>query len=78
MNNFNYTNSETIVKKGGKIVRKVTIKKGKGYKSVTKYSRGEKSRTIRKPLHKHEIKKIKMRKFIPKLFSDCENCITKK
>jgi hypothetical protein len=77
MNHFNYNNSETTIKKGGKIIRRVTIKKGKGYKSFTKYSKGKKPKTVRKPLHKHEIEKIKRRKFIPNLFADCEHCITK-
>ena len=37
MENFNYANTETKTRIGGKVVRKVTIKNGKGYKSVTKY-----------------------------------------
>lgn len=78
MDNFNYQNSETISQKGGKIVRKVTIKKGKGFKSVTTYRKGKKTKTVKKPLHNHHIQQIKMRKFIPGLFSDCKNCKTKK
>lgn len=71
MDNFNYYNSETILQKGGKTVRKVTIKAGKGHKSVTKYRRGKKISIVRKPLHREHIEQIKMRKFIPGLFSDC-------
>jgi hypothetical protein len=78
MHNFNYSNSETVVQKGGKTVRKVTIKKGKGYKSVTIYRKGKKVSTIRKPIHQDHIEKIKTRQFIPGLFSDCVNCKTKK
>jgi len=74
----NYKCSETIAQKGGKIVRKVSIKKGRGYKSVTTYRKGKRVSTVRKPLHKDHIEKIKMRKFIPGLFSDCVNCKTKK
>ena len=42
-NNFNYENTEVKQQMGGKVVRKVSIKKGKGYKSVTKYHKGKKS-----------------------------------
>ena len=56
---------------GGKIVRKVTIKNGKGYKSVTKYHKGKKISTAKKPIHKDHINLIQMGKFIPGLFSDC-------
>ena len=78
MDNFNYQNSETFQQKGGKTVRKVIIKKGKGYKSVTTYRKGKKGKTVKKPLHKHHIQQIKMRKFIPGLFNDCVNCKSKK
>ena len=47
MENFNYANTETKTRIGGKVVRKVTIKNGKGYKSVTKYRKGKKVRTIK-------------------------------
>ena len=42
MNNLNYENTEIKLQNGGKIVRKVSIKNGKGYKSITKYRRGKK------------------------------------
>lgn len=70
---FNYNNIETKPMAGGKIVRKVSIKNGKGYKSVTKYSKGKKQYTNKKPIHEDHIEMIKMSKFIPGLFSDC-NC----
>jgi hypothetical protein len=70
---FNYENIETKIQSGGKkIVRKVTIKNGKGYKSVTRYHKGKKTYTIKKPIHKYHIESIKMRKFIPELFLDCK------
>jgi hypothetical protein len=72
--NFNYENTEVKTMTGGaKIVRKVSIKKGRGYKSVTKYRKGKKSATIKKPIHKTHIELIKIGKFIPGLFLDC-NC----
>ena len=51
-NNFNYQNIEVKKMMGGsKIVRKVSIKNGKGYKSITKYRKGKKSKTIKKPIN---------------------------
>jgi len=72
-NNFDYTNTEIKLQGGGsKTVRKIVIKKGKGYKSVTKYNKGKKTRMIKKPIHKLHIELIKNRKFIPGLFMDCK------
>jgi hypothetical protein len=67
-----YSNTEVkALQNGGKIVRKVSIKNGKGYKSVTKYHKGKKIGTAKKPIHKDHISLIQMGKFIPGLFSDC-------
>jgi hypothetical protein len=71
-NNFNYENTEVNLQKGGKIVRKVSIKRGRGFKSVTKFRRGKKISTVKKPIHKKHINLIKNRKFIPGLFLDCQ------
>lgn len=73
-----YENTEVVLQKGGKVVRKVSIKKGKGYKTITKYRKGKKLFTIKKPIHKQHIKLIKKGKFIPGLFNDCKDCKTKK
>jgi hypothetical protein len=76
--NFNYENTEVKTMTGGsKLVRKVSIKNGKGYKSVTKYRKGKKTSTIKKPIHKAHIELIQMGKFIPGLFLDC-HCREKK
>jgi hypothetical protein len=73
LNNFNYENNEVRpMSGGGKLVRKVSIKNGKGYKSVTKYRGGKKVGTSRKPIHKDHIGLIAMGKFIPGLFRDCK------
>jgi hypothetical protein len=56
---------------GGKIVRKVSIKNGKGFKSVTKYHKGKKIGTAKKPIHRSHVDMILVGKFIPGLFSDC-------
>jgi hypothetical protein len=74
----NYENTEVILQKGGKVIRKVSIKKDRGYKSITKYRKGKKLFTIKKPIHKEHIKLIKRGKFIPGLFNDCKGCKTKK
>ncbi len=69
---FNYENTEIQTQTGGKIVRKVSIKKGRGYKSVTRYRNGKKVSTVKKPIHVDHINLIKQRKFIPGLFLDCK------
>lgn len=79
MENFDYENKEVKNQMGGKkIVRKVSIKNGKGYKSVTKYSRGKKVGSVRKPLNKSHIEMIQKGKFIPGLFLDCKCSIKNK
>ena len=75
----NYSNVEIKnLQNGGKIVRKVSIKNGKGYKSVIKYHKGKKVGSVKKHIHKDHINLIKMGKFIPGLFSDCGCNKTKK
>ena len=71
---FNYENTEIKLQDGGKMVRKVLIKNGKGHKTVTKYHKGKQLFSIKKPIHKSHINLIRMGKFIPGLFSDCTNC----
>jgi hypothetical protein len=78
MNVFNYENKETVIQQGGKMIRAVSIKQGKGYKSITKYHKGKKLYTVKKPIHKSDIELIKKGKFIPGLFKDCKNCKTKR
>jgi len=75
---LNYENTEIRhTQNGGKIVRKVSIKNGKGYKSVTKYHKGKKINSVKKKIHKSHVFMIKFKKFIPGLFSDCK-CGTRK
>jgi hypothetical protein len=68
--NFHYKSSEHSMTGGSKVVRTVTIKNGKGYKSITRYHRGKKMGTIKKPIEEVHINMIKAKKFIPGLFSD--------
>ena len=71
---FNYENIETKMKGGKKIVRKISIRNGKGHKSITKYHKNKKINTVKKTLKKAHINLIKLGKFIPGLFEDCKNC----
>jgi hypothetical protein len=67
--NFSYENTEVRKQLGGmKTVRKVYIRNGTGYKSVTKYRRGKKISTMKKPIHRSHVGQIKVGKFIPGLF----------
>ena len=75
---FNYKNIETKQIGGIKTTRKVFIKKGKGYKSITKYKCGKKISNVTKPIHIKHINMIKGGKFINGLFNDCKNCKTRK
>lgn len=74
MKKFHYHNTEKRVHKGKHIIRRVSIKNGKGYKSVTIMKGGGKGkrRTTKRKLHPNEIEHIKNRKFIQGLFSDCK------
>ena len=71
---FNYNNTEIKQSGGMKIVRKVSVKRGKGYKSITKYRKGKKISSIKKSIHKKHLKMIKGGKFVVGLFNDCVNC----
>ena len=74
INQFDYQNTEVkTMTGGGKIVRKVSIKNGKGYKSVTKYHKGKKIYTNKKPIHNDHVGLIKTGKFIPGLFVECSH-----
>jgi len=75
---FNYDNTEVKNNQfGGKIIRKVSIKKGKGYKSISKYHRKKHIGTVKKTLKSAEIQMIKLGKFIPGLFTNCKSCSKK-
>lgn len=70
--NFNYHNKEVKQMGGLKLVRKVSIKNGKGYKSVTKFRKGKKVGTIKKTISDAHIGLIQMGQFVTGLFSDCK------
>jgi hypothetical protein len=64
--NFIYENTETKSHVGGKkTVRTVSIKNGKGHKSITKYHNGKKIYTVKKPIITHHIESIRVGKIVP-------------
>lgn len=77
---FSYQNVETKVVNGDKVVRKVWVENGEGYKSITKYKNGKKISTVKRPIHSNHIQKIKGGTFVKGLFKDCrkKNCTHKK
>lgn len=72
MKNFNYTNTEMKQRGCSKIVRNVTIRRGKGHKSVTKYNGGKRIYSVKKKLRRCDVSSIKKGKFIKGLFDDCK------
>jgi uncharacterized Fe-S radical SAM superfamily protein PflX len=75
LKDYKYDNIEQVkTQAGGKIVRKVSIKNGKGYKSISRYHKRKHAGTIKKNLKTAEIQMIKLGKFIPGLFNNCKTC----
>jgi hypothetical protein len=71
--NFQYKNIEHKYIGGGKrITRKVSIYKGRGYKSVCTYKNGKRKSNVRKSLTNDEMSKILRGKFIGGLFHNCQ------
>ena len=56
---FSYKCIETKMKGGAKIIRKVTIKGKKGYKSVTTKKKNKKAKTVRKSLNPKQVEMVK-------------------
>jgi len=75
---FDYNNTQVVQSGGKRFVRKVSIKNGKGHKSVKYYKNGRMVSTIKKGLNPVEVGFIKIGKFIPGLFKDCPCNKTKK
>jgi hypothetical protein len=75
---FDYNNTQVVQQGGKRFVRKVSIKNGKGHKSVKYYKNGRMVSTIKKGLNPVEVGFIKIGKFIPGLFKDCPCNKTKK
>lgn len=79
MKSEKFTYESIEIKRVGakKTVRKVSIRNGKGTKSVSKYIRGKHVGTTKKRIDDNHIPLIKGGSFITGLFSDC-NCDGKK
>lgn len=77
---FYYSNTETKLQNGTRTVRKVYIKNGNGYKSVTRYNKGKKVSSVKKPIHLQHVDSIQMGVFIPRFFADCDGpyCLNSK
>jgi hypothetical protein len=75
---FDYNNTQVVQSGGKRFVRKVSIKNGKGHKSVKYYKNGRMVSTVKKGLNPVEVGFIKIGKFIPGLFKDCPCNKTKK
>ncbi len=73
-NDVHYDCKETKIVGGIKTVRNVSVKKGKGYKQITKYRGGKKISSVKKSISEKHIQQIKEGKFIVGLFDDCKNC----
>lgn len=74
VSSFDYENTETKQMGGTKVVRKVSVKRGRGYKSITKYRKGKKIGTVKRPINRNHVQMIMSGKFITGLFNDCKNC----
>jgi hypothetical protein len=69
---FHFTSTQKHQHGGKKTVRHVTIKNGKGHKKVSHYRGNKVVRTIKKSLKKTDMEMIRLGKFIPGLFRDCQ------
>ena len=69
---FHFTSTQKHQHGGKKTVRHVSIKNGKGHKKVSHYRGNKLIRTIKKSLKKTEMEMIRIGKFIPGLFRDCQ------
>ena len=74
---FDYLSNQMSQQGGKKIMHKVTIKRGKGYKMITHYKNGKKVYSKKNSLKPVEISCIQMGKFIPGLFNGCKACSRK-
>jgi hypothetical protein len=69
---FSYRSTQVAITGGKKQVRNVTIKNGKGYKSVEHYCKGKCNSTMKRRLLLKEIQMIQRNEYIPGLFKNCK------
>lgn len=72
LNKFSYQSYEMKNHNGVTKIRKVNIKNGKGYKSVTIKHKGQRPITHSKRIKHCHVRTIKNGKFIPRFFLDCK------
>ena len=65
---------DVVITNGKKTVRKVHIKDGKGYKSISTYRGRKHLGTVKRPISTPHVKLIQGGKFVKSLFKDCKNC----
>lgn len=70
--NFAYESTDITRKGNKKTIRKVHIKNGKGYKSVSKFIRGKHIGTSKKKIDENHLPLIKGGSFISGFFEDCK------
>jgi hypothetical protein len=68
---FSYQSTQVSMSGGKKLVRNVTIKNGKGHKSVERYCKGKCNSTMKRRLILKEIQMIRRNQYIPGLFKNC-------
>ena len=71
MSDFSYESVQTHMVGGKTQVRNVTIKNGKGYKSVSRYCKCKCNSTVKRRLLLKDIEMIQRHQYIPALFKDC-------
>ena len=71
MSDFSYQSTQVAISGGRKQVRNVTIKNGKGHKSIERYCKGKCNSTMKRRLLLKEIKMIQRNEYIPGLFNNC-------
>jgi hypothetical protein len=69
---FAYESIDITRKGNKKTIRKVYIKNGKGYKSVSKFIRGKHIGTSKKKIDDNHVPLIKGGSFISGFFEDCK------
>jgi len=69
---FSYESMDIIKNGNKKTLRKVYVKNGKGYKSVSKFIKGKHIGTSKKNIDESHVQMIKGGSFIQGLFSDCK------
>lgn len=71
---YSYKSMDIIKNGNQKTIRKVSLKNGKGFKSVSKFIKGKHIGTSQKKIEDPHILLIKGGSFIKGFFNDCKLC----